>query len=548
MAVLVRPSKSESARQRVETLLRQWELSLEISLPRPVVLEGDLSEIDLGLDNRTLDWIERHCISVFHNAASLVFRGDDPDGEPYLSNVEGTRRMLELCRCTGIRQFHHVSTAYVCGLREGRVLESDVDVGQTPGNVYEKTKLQAEMLVRGGRFSRAAHDLPSFDHRRRFADWIHDDLSRLLRPAEACPHDGQQGRARAPRRAICSWRRWESHGDDRKNFVPVDWVSAVMCHIHGRPEFHGTTYHVTSPYPPLILEMAAVMQEVVEELSPLGDPDSSWNLDGEWFAKTFRDQLGIYGAYWRDDPQFDMTNTLPRRAAFAVSEVGPRDDVAACPLRHRREFRPRASCQAQAGVRRPQPHAAAVAGQGDSHGEMCDGDPRTAHLGIEVDGPGGGQWELLVRDGRLVAIDDGVRCGAPPFSTCIPPRSARLVHGELSVSQAVQAGQVRIEGNGMDRRRLEAVLQATATPRAVEVAGRISPFAESSRYGARSILTPLPPGLQSRGPALVRRIGIARRANDGCGQTRPRPVRRSARSGSAGSPGRCRANPRPQTH
>ena len=92
--------------------------------------------------------------------------------------------------------------------------------------------------------------------------------------------------------------------------MPVDWVSAVMRHIHGRPEYHGATYHVTSPYPPLILEMAAVMQEVVEDLSPMGDPDSSWNLDGEWFAKTFRDQLGIYGAYWRDDPQFDMTNTF----------------------------------------------------------------------------------------------------------------------------------------------------------------------------------------------------------------------------------------------
>ena len=147
-AVLVRPSKSESAHQRIETLLRQWELALEATLPRPVVFESDLSEIDLGLDHRTLDWIAEHCTSVFHNAASLVFRGDDPAGEPYLSNVEGTRRMLELCRVTGIRQFHHVSTAYVCGLREGRILETDVDLGQTPGNVYEKTKLQAEMLVR----------------------------------------------------------------------------------------------------------------------------------------------------------------------------------------------------------------------------------------------------------------------------------------------------------------------------------------------------------------------------------------------------------------
>ena len=116
------------------------------------MLEGDLSEIDLGLDNVTLDWIERNCTSVFHNAASLVFRGDDRDGEPYLSNVEGTRRMLELCRCTGIRQFHHVSTAYVCGLREGRILESEAEVGQTAGNVYEKTKLQAEMLVREADF------------------------------------------------------------------------------------------------------------------------------------------------------------------------------------------------------------------------------------------------------------------------------------------------------------------------------------------------------------------------------------------------------------
>ena len=152
MAVLVRPSKLESACQRVETLLRQWELSLGTLLPRPVVLDGDLTKIDLGLDDRTLNWIGRHCTSVFHNAASLVFRGDDPHCEPYLSNIEGTRQMLDLCRRTGIRQFHYVSTAYVCGLRKGRILESDADVGQTPGNVYEKTKLQAEILVRTADF------------------------------------------------------------------------------------------------------------------------------------------------------------------------------------------------------------------------------------------------------------------------------------------------------------------------------------------------------------------------------------------------------------
>ncbi len=236
MAVLARPSKSESARQRVENLLRHWELSLETTLPRPVVLEGDLSEIDLGLDNRTLSWIGRHCTSIFHNAASLVFRGDDPDGEPYLSNVEGTRRMLELCRLTGIRQFHHVSTAYVCGLREGRILESDVDVGQTTGNVYEKTKLQAEILVRT-------------------ADFLAPPT--IYRPAiivgdsqtgYTTTYHGFYAPLKLAHTMVSKVERGATAGDllvaalgiktnDRKNFVPVDWVSAVMCTSLAVPSF-----------------------------------------------------------------------------------------------------------------------------------------------------------------------------------------------------------------------------------------------------------------------------------------------------------------------
>jgi thioester reductase-like protein len=478
MAVLVRPSKSESARQRVETLLRQWELALPVTrnhtgaLPRPVVLEGDLSEIDLGLDNRTLDWIERHCVSVFHNAASLVFRGDDPDGEPYLSNVEGTRRILELCRCTGIRQFHHVSTAYVCGLRDGRVLETEVNVGQTPGNVYEKTKLQAEMLVReaaranGGWLDPPTIYRPSIivgDSQTGYTTTYHGFYAPLK-----LAHTMASQVARGATAGDLLVAALGIKGEDRKNFVPVDWVSAVMCHIHGRPEFHGTTYHVTSPQPPLVLEMASVMQEVVEELSPMGDPDSSWNLDGEWFAKTFRDQLGIYGSYWRDDPQFDMTNTL--RAAPHLP----------CPTldREMMTLLARFAIGTNFGrVRRPK-HKPAF--DVYSHmrrllhglGEMPNGDARVAHLGMQVDGPGGGQWELLVRDGRLVAAEEGVS----PWSSAVFHVSSTtfhsLVQGEFSVSQAVQAGRVRIEGNGMDRRRLEAVLQAAAAAAHAEVAGR----------------------------------------------------------------------------
>jgi thioester reductase-like protein len=467
MAVLVRPSKSESARQRIETLLRHWELSLRVSLPRPVVLEGDLGQVDLGLDNRTLTWIEHHCESVLHNAASLVFRGDDPGAEPYLSNVEGTRRMLELCRLTGIRQFHHVSTAYVCGLREGRVLESDVDLGQIPGNVYEKTKLEAELLVRGAKFL----DPPTIyrpsiivgDSRTGYTTTYHGFYAPLK-----LAHTMVSKVARGATAGDLLVAALGIQGDDRKNFVPVDWVSAVMCHIHSRPEYHGTTYHVTSSHPPLILEMATVMQEVVEDLSPVGDPDSGWNLDGDWFAATFREQLGIYGAYWRDDPQFDITNTL--RAASHLP----------CPKLDRKMMSQlaRFAIDANFGRVRRVKHKPEF----DVHvhmrrvlrdrGEMPNGEPRIARLGIEVNGPGGGQWELVVREGRLVSIDEGVS----PRSTAVFHVSSTtfcsMVHGEFSVSQAVQSGKVRIEGNGLDHRRLEPVLQVAATPASVEISGR----------------------------------------------------------------------------
>ena len=56
--------------------------------------------------------------------------------------------MLELCRDLGIRQFHHVSTAYVCGLRSDRCREAELDVGQIFGNDYERSKLEAETMVR----------------------------------------------------------------------------------------------------------------------------------------------------------------------------------------------------------------------------------------------------------------------------------------------------------------------------------------------------------------------------------------------------------------
>ena len=155
--------------------MASWESRQGHFLPRPMVLEGDLHTDNLGLDGDGRRWVAAHCDSVLHSAASMSFVADEATGEPRRTNVEGLARLLDFCRAAGIRRFHHVSTAYVCGLRKGRVLETELDEGQPLGNVYEESKLAAEKMLRQRRLSRLANCLPAGQHRRRLAD-------RLTRP------------------------------------------------------------------------------------------------------------------------------------------------------------------------------------------------------------------------------------------------------------------------------------------------------------------------------------------------------------------------------
>ncbi len=48
LAVVVRPSRRQSPEERMEEILQLWERELGRSLPRPVVLAGDICERGLG--------------------------------------------------------------------------------------------------------------------------------------------------------------------------------------------------------------------------------------------------------------------------------------------------------------------------------------------------------------------------------------------------------------------------------------------------------------------------------------------------------------------
>jgi thioester reductase-like protein len=69
------------------------------------------------------------------------------------SNVRPLENWLELLETNPNLHLHHLSTAFVAGTRHGLFTEFDLDCGQNFHNAYERSKFEAEVLVRQSSFS-----------------------------------------------------------------------------------------------------------------------------------------------------------------------------------------------------------------------------------------------------------------------------------------------------------------------------------------------------------------------------------------------------------
>jgi len=111
---------------------------------------ADLTAPGLGLSPQRRERLARRVSTIIHGAASISFTL--PLAEARAINVDGTRRVLEFAEaaraCGGLERYGHVSTAYVAGTHDGRFAESDLDLGQTFHNSYERSKFESEQLVR----------------------------------------------------------------------------------------------------------------------------------------------------------------------------------------------------------------------------------------------------------------------------------------------------------------------------------------------------------------------------------------------------------------
>ena len=446
VAVLVRPNRKQTGRQRIEAAMCAWDAELGRPLPRPVVMEGDISQPDLGLDAVNIRWAAEYCSAVINNAASLTFHSTSKDGEPWRSNIGGTRNVLEFCRNTGIRKFHHVSTAYVAGLRQGRVLESELDVGQQFSNDYESSKLQSETLVREADFldeptvfrpgiiiGDAQTGLTTTYHGFYAALQLVNTIVRSLHPNETGVVGDQK-------------TRLTLEGSETKFLVSVDWVSAVMAQVITHAMWHGKTYHLTPKHPVTV----RLIRDVLEQSTgfygasfcgsgqPPEDPSESEML--------FYEHIRVYNSYWKMDPEFDTTNTelaaphLPcphvdRELLLKLSRIAIKSGF---PTPSKKPIDPDFDAE---GHLQPLIDQAGIA-------SFVETDERL--IGLEIVGHGGGQWQLVVRGDELIGVETGVH--SERLATCQLDIGtyAALANGRTTWQQALHDGTARIHGNGRD--------------------------------------------------------------------------------------------------
>jgi long-chain acyl-CoA synthetase len=110
---------------------------------------GDMTQNNLGLRQSQYDSLMRSVTHVIHAAASTKFHL--PLNQARFINCCGTENVLRLVKhayqCGKLMNFAYISTAYVCGDREGYIRDRLNQHVEAFSNPYEQSKYEAEQLV-----------------------------------------------------------------------------------------------------------------------------------------------------------------------------------------------------------------------------------------------------------------------------------------------------------------------------------------------------------------------------------------------------------------
>jgi len=216
---------------------------------RAEILVGDVCDMDLGLSSIEYRALSRE-VTWIHHLAGIYFMGVDSETARRV-NVVGTKSVLDLARDAGhLERLVHWSTAMISGDRRGTFYEDDLDAGQKFHNDYERTKYDAEKLVRS-----AMRQLPITVMRPGIivGDSRTGEIDKLDGPYYLMVLIATN--ASGLRLPLLG------RGDVPLHLVPIDYVIDAAWHVARSDGAAGKTFHLVDPHP---LSARAVFEGVAE--------------------------------------------------------------------------------------------------------------------------------------------------------------------------------------------------------------------------------------------------------------------------------------------
>ncbi|HEX8528374.1 MAG TPA: SDR family oxidoreductase, partial [Cytophagales bacterium] len=167
VSCLVRGESRHEAEARFEACFRHYFNALPAESRRRIrVITGDLLLPDFGMSPRAYAALADEADLVVHAAADINLIREY--GELVPINIGATKKIVDFARTGKRKEVHYVSTlavsGYAAGERHSRFTEDDFECGQLFVSAYEKTKFEAEKIVRdflaaggNGRIYRSSH-------------------------------------------------------------------------------------------------------------------------------------------------------------------------------------------------------------------------------------------------------------------------------------------------------------------------------------------------------------------------------------------------------
>jgi thioester reductase-like protein len=233
LVLLARGKHGENPRKRITDALASLYPGEDTGrfMARIDVTEGDVAFERFGIEEARYRDLASRVSRIVHCAAAARF--DLELDEARRTNVGGTRNILDFGRaCAALGRIDYIGTAYVSGKRTGVIREDELNEGQEHNNTYERSKMEAEMLVREN-----MRELPIT----------------ILRPSIVIC-DSRTGRASRFNGFYRAMRMYAQgilnvvpgNPSSAMDLVPVDYVTEAAHAITHDPSSVGACYHLTA--------------------------------------------------------------------------------------------------------------------------------------------------------------------------------------------------------------------------------------------------------------------------------------------------------------